>query len=216
MTCEYCNNNILSKWKNKNTRFCSRTCSNKFRKDNTTCYDVISTKLKAKILNGESFGFHNITESERKNRTYVKKSWEDKVMSRPFEDLSWDYKRRRVIIEQDNKCVSCNLSNWLDNPITLEVDHIDGNTQNNDRLNLRALCPNCHSLTNTFRGRNNIRGKFPSSVDFYKIYNEVGNIRQTLLHFKLAPKGGNYSKAKQLIQNENMYVTFETKVNAEL
>jgi hypothetical protein len=131
-------------------------------------------------------------------------------MSRSFEDLSWDYKRRRVIIEQDNKCFSCGLDKWLNSPITLEVDHTDGNTQNNDRDNLRALCPNCHSLTDTFRGRNKIKGKFPSSVDFYKIYKDVGNIRQTLIHFNLAAKGGNYSKAKQLIQNENMYESFES------
>jgi hypothetical protein len=36
----------------------------------------------------------------------------------------------------------------------LELDHIDGNYQNNALGNLRLMCPNCHSLTPTFRGRN--------------------------------------------------------------
>lgn len=55
----------------------------------------------------------------------------------------------------DEKCIECNLSTiWNNKPITLEIDHIDGDSQNNLLSNLRWLCPNCHSQTNTFRGRN--------------------------------------------------------------
>lgn len=39
-------------------------------------------------------------------------------------------------------------------PIPLELDHIDGNHQNNALQNLRLLCPNCHALTPTFRDKN--------------------------------------------------------------
>jgi len=45
----------------------------------------------------------------------------------------------------------------MDQPIPLELDHIDGNHQNNALDNLRLLCPNCHSLTPTFRGKNKRR-----------------------------------------------------------
>lgn len=51
-------------------------------------------------------------------------------------------------------CSICGLSDWLSKPITLEMDHIDGNSTNNTIENLRLLCPNCHSQTPTFRGKN--------------------------------------------------------------
>lgn len=52
------------------------------------------------------------------------------------------------------KCSVCSLNKWLDKPITLQLDHIDGDTLNNTLENLRLLCPNCHSQTETFTGRN--------------------------------------------------------------
>lgn len=49
-------------------------------------------------------------------------------------------------------CILCKLSSWNDQPITLQVDHIDGNPDNNSPVNLRLLCPNCHSQTETYKG----------------------------------------------------------------
>lgn len=56
-------------------------------------------------------------------------------------------------------CCSCELSTWLDKTIPLELDHIDGNSENNSLNNLRLLCPNCHALTETYRGKNQARAK---------------------------------------------------------
>jgi 5-methylcytosine-specific restriction endonuclease McrA len=52
------------------------------------------------------------------------------------------------------QCSECKLDKWRDNPIPLELDHIDGDVHNNLLRNLRLLCPNCHALTSTYRGRN--------------------------------------------------------------
>jgi len=57
------------------------------------------------------------------------------------------------------KCSRCSTSTWNDEPITLVVDHIDGNAGNNMPDNLRLLCPNCNSQTPTFGGRNKGHGR---------------------------------------------------------
>lgn len=55
----------------------------------------------------------------------------------------------------DYKCVNCGCDgNWQGGKISLEIDHEDGDNTNNIIENLRYLCPNCHALTNTYRGKN--------------------------------------------------------------
>lgn len=57
------------------------------------------------------------------------------------------------------KCNCCGISDWNGNPITLQVDHIDGNAGNNMPKNLRLICPNCHSQTASFSGGNKGSGR---------------------------------------------------------
>lgn len=72
----------------------------------------------------------------------------------PFENLSRGWRKELVLKEQDNKCHKCGLSEWMGEPIVFELDHINGKSDDNRRENVRALCPNCHSQTPTWRGRN--------------------------------------------------------------
>lgn len=67
--------------------------------------------------------------------------------------------KKRLIKENvlEPVCSSCRLERWLEGPIPLELDHIDGNSYNNSIDNLRLLCPNCHALTDTYRGRNMLK-----------------------------------------------------------
>ena len=64
--------------------------------------------------------------------------------------------RRRLLEEGvlDARCASCGRERWLQGPIPLQLDHIDGDRSNNELPNLRVLCPNCHALTDTYCGRN--------------------------------------------------------------
>lgn len=52
------------------------------------------------------------------------------------------------------QCSNCFLTQWLSEPIPLELDHINGDNADNSLSNLRLLCPNCHAKTSTYRGKN--------------------------------------------------------------
>lgn len=61
----------------------------------------------------------------------------------------------------ENKCEKCGWGevNPYTKNIPLEVEHIDGNYLNNNEENLILLCPNCHSLTQTYKGANLNHGR---------------------------------------------------------
>ena len=71
-----------------------------------------------------------------------------------------DTLRKYLIKHYGNLCSVCSIPNiWNDKPLTLIVDHIDGDVSNNLPTNLRLLCPNCNSQTDTFCGRNRGKGR---------------------------------------------------------
>lgn len=64
---------------------------------------------------------------------------------------------RRRLVEaglRDERCSRCALDTWQGVPVPLELDHVNGDRDDNRLENLRLLCPNCHALTDTWRGRN--------------------------------------------------------------
>ena len=52
------------------------------------------------------------------------------------------------------KCRACKITDWNGKPITLQLEHINGDHYDNRIENLELLCPNCHSQTDTFTGKN--------------------------------------------------------------
>lgn len=59
--------------------------------------------------------------------------------------------KKQLISIRGHKCESCTLEKWLEKPIPLELEHINGNSLDNNQTNLKLLCPNCHTLTPTYR-----------------------------------------------------------------
>ena len=64
--------------------------------------------------------------------------------------------KKRLVNEGylEYKCACCGISEWLGQPISLQLDHINGNNRDHRIDNLRFLCPNCHAQTETYAGKN--------------------------------------------------------------
>lgn len=82
---------------------------------------------------------------------------------RPLEDIfvygeieNTHRMRQRLLKEKikESKCENCTLDEWLGEPISLELHHVDGDRRNNRLENLKLLCPNCHAQTGNYRGKN--------------------------------------------------------------
>ena len=64
-----------------------------------------------------------------------------------------------------SECDMCGHSRWLDGEIPLQLDHKDGNKDNNNLSILRLLCPNCHALTPQYRLKDEFKGETYSNRD---------------------------------------------------
>jgi 5-methylcytosine-specific restriction endonuclease McrA len=80
----------------------------------------------------------------------------DEIMVKNSSYTNFFRLKKRIINENliEYKCSICGIENWNNKPIVLQLDHINGNNRDNRIENLRFLCPNCHSQTETFCGKN--------------------------------------------------------------
>lgn len=86
--------------------------------------------------------------------------------------------RLALIEKYGDVCSICNINSvWNNLPLILQVDHIDGNSDNNVESNLRLLCPNCHTQTDTFCGggkpKATKRNKYLQSYKQTRSFNSV-------------------------------------------
>ena len=70
-------------------------------------------------------------------------------------------KKRLVASGVEDCCSECGQGPvWNDRPLTLQVDHIDGNRWNNQITNLRIICPNCHTQTETYANTGSRKARY--------------------------------------------------------
>jgi hypothetical protein len=178
----------------KSGTYCSRPCANS-RVFTEEAKLKKSIALKGKPSNRKQYD-KEVQAAKSRQR------WLEKYNSTPFDELGAENKRRRVFEEQNYCCNKCGISEWQGFKIPLELEHKDGNNKNNVRTNLEGLCPNCHSITDTWRGRNKpARNGINEITDEFLLQclKETNNIRQGLLKAGIAAKGNNYSRAKKLL-----------------
>lgn len=81
---------------------------------------------------------------------------------------------RNYLLSRSEGCSRCGISDWQGEALTLQMDHIDGNSDNNLLENCRLLCPNCHSQTETFVGRNKKNTRRNNYLSEYKKEKRTG------------------------------------------
>lgn len=161
--CKNCQQNI-----SKYNKFCSRSCAAKFNNKNRS---LESRKKQQKTIQNK-FGTvfskcphcdANIQHPKNKTnkKTYCSKKceldakWEVTKNKIERGEITSYLSHRRYLSEKFGyRCSCCELESWNNKPITLQVDHIDGDPGNNYPSNLRLMCPNCHSQTDTYKGGN--------------------------------------------------------------
>jgi 5-methylcytosine-specific restriction endonuclease McrA len=112
---------------------------------------------------------------------------------------------RRRLIEEGIKELKCEMEgcSTSDPNVLYSLDHIDGNSRNHVLSNLRILCPNCHSKTSTFAGKNKTSTSakdFKTDKEILLALKQYNNIRQALESLGLKSKGANYKRAERLLE----------------
>jgi hypothetical protein len=96
---------------------------------------------------------------KKRNSTFCS---QECVKHKETHEMKKDGTRRVFMIRKYGiRCWICKLETWNDQQIPIELDHIDGNSDNNFESNLRLLCPNCHAQQPTHAGKNT--KKFPGT-----------------------------------------------------
>ena len=104
---------------------------------------------------------NNQCQKEFQYKSYIQKWKEGKIDGIRGEYQISMYIKTYLFKKYHNKCARCGWSerNQFTHSIPLEIEHIDGNYKNNKEDNLILLCPNCHSLTATYKGANVNHGR---------------------------------------------------------
>ena len=93
--------------------------------------------------------------SYKKQGESLHKYWIEINKTKPFDELSADCQKVRLIEEQENKCAHCGMEFiWFGKILPCHLHHKDGNHINKTRNNCELTCPNCHSLTDNWGFRN--------------------------------------------------------------
>lgn len=168
--CKHCGNpHSFEKIKNK---FCSINCATTYnnlkthwrdvrglRKQNISCFNCgenFKEKHQKKFCSGKC-------QQEFQSKEYIT-NWKSGLINGCNNGVTKGLSKfiKKYIFEKfNNTCSCCGQSGvWNNKPLKLQIEHIDGNSENNTENNLTLLCPNCHTQTPTFGAKNKGNGRY--------------------------------------------------------
>jgi Zn finger protein HypA/HybF involved in hydrogenase expression len=157
-----------------------------------------------------SLGLKAAHKEGRRHYTYnIRSNWNKNITLLNYDEVFIEHSNKKTsvvksIILRDKlkpyRCEKCqNYGQWENEELILELDHINGDGTDNRLENLRFLCPNCHSQTPTFRGRNLTYNKKVTDEDMINSILSSYTISEALRKCGLVEKGGNFKRVKKII-----------------
>ena len=148
-------------------------------------------------------------------------------------NINYSQSFKNIIIKKgylEFKCKICDIKEWNNKPISLELDHIDGDRNNNKLENLRILCPNCHSQTPTWKNKRNLKKNILENkqiiIDKFKKGESVNSILNSLKlnnghNYKVIEKilnedGLSYKKEKTIDIKKISLINTENRINDKI
>ena len=95
---------------------------------------------------------------------------------------------------KEQKCECCGLTEWYGKPIPLQLHHINGVHDDNRLENLQILCPNCHSLTENYAGKNRAKKLKPTRKEKFDAFVKVYGYEAAIKFFKKENKSKTYEE----------------------
>ena len=113
------------------------------------------SKVMKKVIDTYNIDTSHFRPFKRTNQKPIYSLEEILVPNSKYENIARLKKRilKAGLLKYECECCG-NKGEWNDKPLVLQLDHKDGNHNNHSIENLRFLCPNCHSQTNTYSGKN--------------------------------------------------------------
>jgi hypothetical protein len=163
VTCRNCDktfNKNPNDIKKTNNNFCSKSCAaifnnKKYPKRKKVVKEIRSTCRGCGTIIIKPYP--RVFCSKDCNNSYLRTKTIERIENQ--ESVTPNSLRMYLIQKLGERCTNPNCGWDWSKPCTVEVEHIDGDSENNDPTNLTLLCPNCHSMTPTYKGRNRGKGK---------------------------------------------------------